>query len=317
MKTNSTRLRAIARVLPAPRSHWVGDGFHVKPVFADMAFSQAVSPFLMFDFAEPKTFPATEKKLGVGQHPHRGFETVTIAFKGEVEHGDSRGNRGVIGEGDVQWMTAASGIIHEEFHSRKFAQSGGVFSMAQIWVNLPKKDKMSTPRYQPILKKQIKNVSINDGDCTVRVIAGVCEGEKGPAKTFTELNMWDVSSKEDKTIDLRIPSSHNAILFVREGNVKIHHVVDDGEQEKVASLRQSQVALFPPLGEDVSDKEDASYSLTSIRLSAFEGDAKVLLLSGVPIDEPIAARGPFVMNTNAELDEAWRDFYSGKMGGRF
>jgi len=310
----STRLRSIARVLPAPRSHWVGDGFKVKPVFADMAFTQAVSPFLMFDFAEPKRFPPTEKKLGVGQHPHRGFETVTIAFKGEVEHGDSRGNRGVIGEGDVQWMTAASGIIHEEFHSRKFAQSGGVFSMAQIWVNLPKKDKMTTPRYQPILKKQIKEVTLNDGGAVVRVIAGVCEGQKGPAKTFTELNMWDVSAEKDKTIDLRIPSSHNAILFVREGNVKIHHVESD--QEKIANLRQSQVALFPPSGSDEAD-EDGSYSLTSIRLSAYDGDAKVLLLSGVPIDEPIAARGPFVMNTHDELDQAWADFYSGKMGGRF
>ena len=181
--------------------------------------------------------------------------------------------------------------------------------MAQIWVNLPKKFKMTTPRYQPILKKEIKEVALNEGDAVVRVIAGECEGQKGPAKTFTELNMWDVSADKDKTIDLRIPSTHNAILFVREGNVKIHHL--ESGQKKIANLRQSQVALFPP------SESDEEVSSTSIRLSAYEGDAKVLLLSGVPIDEPIAARGPFVMNTDDELDQAWSDFYSGKMGGRF
>ncbi len=246
-------------------------------------------------------FPKTDKKLGVGQHPHRGFETVTIAFKGEVEHGDSEGNRGVIGEGDVQWMTAASGIIHEEFHSRKFAQSGGIFSMAQIWVNLPKKYKMIKPVYQPILKKQIAEVSVGKKSIA-RVIAGDCNGTKGPASTKTPLNMWDISiSEDDGKVDLKIPKSHNAILFVREGGVNMFET-KDGEPRK---LQQSQVLLLPP---GIGD---------TIRVSARDGDSKILLLSGEPIDEPIAHQGPFVMNTREEIGQAWDDFYSGRLGKNF
>jgi len=274
----------------------------VKPVFADMAFTKQVSPFLMFDFAEPKMFPKTERKLGVGQHPHRGFETVTIAFKGEVEHGDSEGNRGIIGEGDVQWMTAASGIIHEEFHSRKFAQTGGTFSMAQIWVNLPKKYKMIKPKYQPILKKQITEVSLGKDGCVARVIAGSCNGVKGPATTYTPLNMWDIRLSSGNVVDLKIPKSHNAILFVREGDLSIFESEDSDNPRK---LQQSQVLLLPPGDSD------------TIRIAARGGDSKVLFLSGDPIDEPIANQGPFVMNTREELREAWEDFYSGKLGKHF
>jgi|EP00938_MAST-03A_sp_MAST-3A-sp1_P004222 redox-sensitive bicupin YhaK (pirin superfamily) len=296
-------IRKATRILPPPRAHWVGDGFHVKPVFADMAFTERVSPFLMFDFAEPKRFPKTEKKLGVGQHPHRGFETVTIAFKGEVEHGDSEGNRGVIGEGDVQWMTAARGIIHEEFHSRKFAQNGGEFSMAQIWVNLPKKHKMTKPKYQPILKKQIAEVSLGEDGCVARVIAGSCNGTKGPATTFSPLNMWDVRLADDKVVDLKIPKSHNAILFVREGSLNVFE--SDEKDCKPRKLQQSQVLLLPPGDGD------------TIRISALDGDSKVLFLSGDPIDEPIAHQGPFVMNTREEIRQAWDDFYSGRLGKHF
>eukprot|EP00940_MAST-03C_sp_MAST-3C-sp2_P002591 g2591.t1 len=294
-------LRIVSKILPPPRPHWVGDGFHVKPVFASAAFTSEVSPFLMFDFAEPKTFPPTKKKLGVGQHPHRGFETVTIAFKGEVEHGDSQGNTGIIGEGDVQWMTASSGIIHEEFHSRKFAKEGGVFSMAQIWVNLPKRFKMIKPKYQPILKKQIATVSLGKDGCSARVIAGTCNGTKGPASTFSPLNMWDVSLAKSQVVDLTIPADHNTMLYVREGDIKLTSANSEKE------LKQSQLILSPP-------KKDGGDVLRVVSLTE---TAKILVLSGVPIDEPIAHQGPFVMNERHELSEAWDDFYSGKMGRHF
>jgi len=292
--------KRIRKVLPPPRAHWVGDGFHVKPVFANMAFTKEVSPFLMFDYAPPEEFPATSKKLGVGQHPHRGFETVTIAFNGEVEHGDSCGNRDVIGEGDVQWMTAGSGIIHEEFHSRKFAARGGLFSMAQIWVNLPKKHKMHKPVYQAILKKTITVADLGGG-CSVRVIAGSCGGVKGPATTFSELNVWEVLLKVGTKVRLPVPEGHNTILFVRRGSV---NVFGRGDDKKPQTLQESQVSLWSVAG-------------GCIPVEAATANTSLLLLSGVPIKEPIAARGPFVMNTETELDSAWRDFHAGKFGNHF
>jgi len=295
--TMAGKAKQISKVLPPPRSHWVGDGFHVKPVFANMAFTKMVSPFLMFDYAPPEHFPATSKKLGVGQHPHRGFETVTIAFNGEVEHGDSRGNRDVIGEGDVQWMTAASGIIHEEFHSRTFAAKGGLFSMAQIWVNLPKKDKMGEPGYQAITKSKIPKANVGAG-CVARVIAGECNGIRGPARTHTALNLWEVLLKVGAKIDLPVPDGHNTILFVRSGGLKV-----GGKKPTV--LRESQVSLWSIDGAHIPSIE-----------ATVEGTS-LLLLSGVPIDEPIAARGPFVMNTKMELDAASRDYRSGKFGNHF
>lgn len=307
--------KSIRLVLPAQRPHWVGDGFHVFPVFAHLAFTKHISPFLMLDFGAPKHFtPNTRKQKGVGQHPHRGFETVTIAFQGEIEHADSMGNRDVIGPGDVQWMTAARGIIHEEFHSTKFSKKGGTFEMVQLWVNLPKKDKMTPPKYQPILSNHIPVVQIlasedanaqvcreadgGDGDGRVRVIAGVFNQTKGPASTFTPINLWDIHLvTPGKSFTINVPDGHNTIVFVRRGKVSLA----GGDKGKDQVLGPQSVALLQEEG-------------TLLRINTLEPECQLLLLSGETIDEPIAARGPFVMNTAQEIQQANSDFQSGKLG---
>ena len=219
-----TVMKAVKSVMPAPRPHWVGDGFNVYPVFANLAFTNALSPWLMFDYAAPKRFDPTTKRLGVGQHPHRGFETVTIAFQGGVEHHDSVGNNGVIGPGDIQWMTAGRGIIHEEYHSTEFAKKGGIFEMCQLWVNLPKKDKMHAPRYQPILSEEVPVVPLagaaaagGEEECpavgSVRVIAGELEGVRGPAQTFSPILLWDaVLTATGTPVELAVPDGYNRWL---------------------------------------------------------------------------------------------------------
>ena len=222
----ASALKTVREVCRKPPRHWVGDGFHVYPVFADRAFTSELSPFLMFDYASPKEFGPTSRRRGVGSHPHRGFETVTLAFQGEVEHGDSRGNRGVIGPGDVQWMTAGRGIVHEEFHSDKFTAKGGVFEMCQLWLNLPAKHKMDPPRYQPILASQIPSVPLGDGDNSedgfVRVIAGEFKGVKGPAKTFTPVSLWNIEiAALNKPFDLELGDGHNCVVFVRSGRASV------------------------------------------------------------------------------------------------
>lgn len=280
--------------------HWVGDGFHVHPSFGRLAFTENISPFLMCDHAAPKEFPPTVQRRGVGQHPHRGFETVTLAYQGEVEHADSLGNTDVIGTGDVQWMTAGRGIIHEEFHSRKFADTGGTFEMIQLWVNLPKKNKMVKPRYQPITTKQIPVIPLTGQENTdsghIRVIAGEVNGTQGPATTFTPINLWDVALNfKDTEVTLDVPEGHNSIVFCRQGGVTF---VADGEETEI---EPHQVALLKKEG-------------TKLTLRAPQRDTHVFLLTGEPIDEPIAARGPFVMNTQAELRKANEDFYAGRMG---
>jgi len=290
--------KAITAIMPAPRAHWVGDAFHVYPVFSNLAFTEQLSPFLMFDYAAPKKFEPTSKQRGVGKHPHRGFETVTIAFQGEVEHADSVGNRGVIGPGDVQWMTAARGIVHEEYHSRELAKQGGVLEMCQLWVNLPKKYKMEAPAYQPILNKDIPVVPLTADDeemvhGSVRVIAGKHMDVQGAAKTFTPMNVWDISMKTSgRGVDLEVPAGHTTLVFVRRGKLKV------GSDGVVGP--QGMVRLDP--------------AGSRMRLEALEKDTQLLLLGGKPIGEPIANAGPFVMNTQAELDQANSDFRSGKMG---
>ena len=284
-------MKKIKEILTAtPRSHWVGDGFNVRPVFAHLAFTQAISPFLMFDYAAPREFEATDQKRGVGPHPHRGFETVTIAFQGEVEHGDSVGNRGVIGAGDVQWMTAASGIIHEEFLSREFLKQGGTLEMVQLWVNLPAKDKMIAPKYQPILSQEIPVVELPANAGSVRVIAGNYSGTQGAATTFSPVELWDVKINAGKTVELKVPAGHNAMLFVRSGNISL-----DGYKAGTGDL----VML---------EREGLT-----INLQANE-EASVLLMGGEPINEPIVASGPFVMNTEQEIRLAMVDYQSGRMG---
>eukprot|EP00549_Striatella_unipunctata_P001968 CAMPEP_0118688346 /NCGR_PEP_ID=MMETSP0800-20121206/8869_1 /TAXON_ID=210618 ORGANISM="Striatella unipunctata, Strain CCMP2910" /NCGR_SAMPLE_ID=MMETSP0800 /ASSEMBLY_ACC=CAM_ASM_000638 /LENGTH=292 /DNA_ID=CAMNT_0006585595 /DNA_START=110 /DNA_END=988 /DNA_ORIENTATION=+ len=287
--------RTIDKILPRPRRHWVGDGFHVYPVFDRFAFTNTVSPLLMFDYAAPKEFPARKHKqpLGVGQHPHRGFETVTIAFQGEVEHHDSTGNSGIIKSGDVQWMTAGRGIIHQEYHSKEFTERGGTFEMCQLWVNLPKKNKMTKPRYQEIVSSSIPTVKLAD-DASVRIISGDFEEIKGPAKTFSPVNLWDISlPKKGSKVSIPYPSDQACIVFVRRGSVNTDSKI----------LGPQDVAITKIDGE--SDV---------LELIVLEDNSSILLMGGEPLNEPIANRGPFVMNTQQELQQAMIDFRTGKMG---
>ena len=284
-------MKKLKTLLPAAsRSHWVGDGFNVRPVFAHLAFQQDISPFLMFDYAAPREFAATTEKRGVGPHPHRGFETVTIAFQGEIEHGDSVGNRGVIGPGDVQWMTAASGIIHEEFLSTEFLKRGGVLEMVQLWVNLPAKNKMIAPKYQPILNKDIPVVTLPDNGGTVRVIAGNYAGTQGAASTYSPVNLWDIKLKAGSTVVLDVTEGYTTMLFVRQGKLALGSTV----------VGAADLAIMERDG-------------TRITLVA-EEEVSLLLMGGEPINEPIVASGPFVMNTEQEIRIAMMDYQSGRMG---
>jgi quercetin 2,3-dioxygenase len=300
------KFRSVQKVMKRPPKHWVGDGFHVYPVFNDMAFTEVLSPLLMFDYGAPQQFAPRPGKapLGVGQHPHRGFETVTVAFQGEAEHSDSTGKTGVIKEGDVQWMTAGRGIIHEEYHSRKFTENGGTLEMCQLWVNLPKQYKMVEPRYQPILKNDIPVVSLPLGSeentriASARIIAGELGNTKGAAMTFSPVQMWDVNiPKSGATVEIPFPEKHNCIVFVRRGIVEIM-----GDHQSSTKLNPQDVALM---------ERDGS---TQLRLRIHEDNSSVLILGGEPLNEPIAAQGPFVMNTQAELRQAFADYRSGDFG---
>lgn len=233
-------MKSVQKLLSSTRPHWVGDGFNVFPVFNELAFTNDISPFLMLDYGAPKEFKPTSRKLGVGQHPHRGFETVTIAFHGEVEHGDSEGHHDIIGPGDVQWMTAGSGIIHEEFHSSKIAKEGGMFEMVQLWVNLPSQHKMAKPRYQPLLKNDIPTVKLANDAGNLRVIAGDYLGNIGKAVTFSPINVWDVLVVPGSTIELNLPENHNTILFVRRGFIVV--VGEDSVNE--CTIGESRAALL-------------------------------------------------------------------------
>ena len=285
-------MRKILGVYSSTRPHWVGDGFPVRSMFSYATLGQQVSPFLLLDYAGPADFAPAEEPRGVGGHPHRGFETVTIVYKGEVEHQDSTGNGGVIGPGNVQWMTAASGILHKEFHSRAFTRKGGTLEMTQLWVNLPAKDKDAAPGYQPLLDRDIPTVTLPDAAGTLRVIAGDYKGSLGPARTFTPINIWDLRLREGGAISLALPEGHTAGLAVLSGAV----LVNDSE-----IAREAQFVLLDRTGGDV-------------RLEA-NNDVSMLVLSGEPIDEPVVMQGPFVMNTTGEIEQAIIDFQSGRFGG--
>ena len=282
-------MKKIIDVIENNNQHWVGDGFPVRTLFSYDRLGQQISPFLLFDYAGPARFEPSAKRRGVGQHPHRGFETVTIVYEGEVAHRDSTGKGGIIGPGDVQWMTAAGGILHEEFHSPAFASSGGDFRVVQLWVNLPAKDKMTAPGYQAILAAGIPAVTLPGA--RVRVIAGDFRGTKGPARSFTAINLWDVRVERDASLFLDLPEGHNAALAILSGEVTVN-------DEKTA--RDAQVVLLDPAG-------------TEVRLKAGEG-SMLLVLTGEPIREPIAGYGPFVMNTQDEIRQAITDFNSGRFG---
>ncbi len=284
-------MRRIIGVTSAPEGHWVGDGFPVRTILSHQQQGADVSPFLMLDYAGPARFEPTTARRGVGEHPHRGFETVTIVYAGEVEHRDSTGAGGTIGPGDVQWMTAASGILHQEHHSAAFAARGGDFEMVQLWVNLPARDKMARPGYQTLLAADIPTVTLPGGAGTLRVIAGSYGAAKGPARTFTPMQVWDIRLAAGKTAALDVPEGHTLSLLVLDGTVLVN-----GD----AVARAAQMVV---LGRDGG----------SVGIEA-NGDAKLLLLAGEPIDEPVAAYGPFVMNTEDEIRQAIKDFRSGRFG---
>ena len=276
----------------APGRHWVGNGFPVHGMFGyDGPGVAARSPFLLLDYAAPTEFSPTRERRGVGSHPHRGFETVTIVYEGEVEHRDSTGAGGVIRRGDVQWMTAAGGIIHEEFHSTDYAARGGPFEMVQLWVNLPAKDKMTPAHYQGITDAQIPVVALPNDAGRVRVIAGSFGGGQGPARTFTPMNVLDVRINAGRVVDLPQPEGWSTLLVVLAGSVE----VNDG-----TILRATEMATLSASGEGLSIEAS--------------GDAKLLLLSGEPIDEPVVGYGPFVMNSQQEISKAIMDFNSGRFG---
>lgn len=271
------------------RGHWVGDGFPVRSLFSYDTLGQHVSPFLLLDYAGPHYFEPTNGRRGVGQHPHRGFETVTIVYDGEVEHRDSAGNGGIIGRGDVQWMTAAGGILHEEYHSPAFAKKGGPFKMVQLWVNLPAKDKMAPAGYQAIASADVPVVDLPDSAGRARIIAGELRGAKGPAQTFTPINVWDMHLNRDTDLTLDVPNGHTAMLVVLGGHVIVNGTQEAGEAEMVLLSREgSTVAVHA------------------------DDEAMLLVLTGEPIDEPIVGYGPFVMNSQAEIKQAIDDFNSGR-----
>jgi quercetin 2,3-dioxygenase len=286
-------MKKVLQVAQAPAGHWVGDGFPVQSMFSYQRNAEAFSPFLMLDYAAPTSFtPNTGHRRGVGAHPHRGFETVTIVYAGEVEHRDSTGHGGVISTGDVQWMTAGSGIMHDEFHSETYSKTGGPFQMVQLWVNLPAKDKMAAPGYQAITDASIPRVPIDDGAAgSVRVIAGEYNGHQGPAHTFTQMNVLDIQLGAGDSVELPQPDGWTTLLLVQEGALKIN---DN------ATARTSQLVMLSREG-------------STVKIAA-EQNARVLLLAGQPIDEPIVGYGPFVMNSRQEIEQAINDFNSGKFG---
>ena len=284
-------MKKILGVYSAPRPHWVGDGFPARSLFSYNSHGRDLSPFLLLDYAGPHRFDPAAQPRGVGQHPHRGFETVTIVYEGEVEHRDSTGAGGKIARGDVQWMTAASGILHEEFHSQEFTRTGGTLEMVQLWVNLPAKDKMAAPGYQTLLDAGIPSVALPDDAGRVRVIAGEFDGHRGPARTFTPIDVWDVRLNAGKSAAFSLPEGRTLALVVLKGTV----LVNDS-----AVTREAQMVTLTRDGSDVT--LDANT------------DATVLLLSGEPIDEPVVGYGPFVMNTQEEISQAIVDFNGGKFG---
>lgn len=284
-------MKKLVAVHQAPPRHWVGDGFPVRSLFSYGDHGRALSPFLLLDHAGPMHFDPATKPRGVGEHPHRGFETVTIVYAGEVAHRDSTGAGGIIGPGDVQWMTAASGIVHEEFHSEAFTRNGGDLEMVQLWVNLPAADKMSTPRYQNILNRDIPVAELPDGAGSVRVIAGEYTGHSGPALTFTPLDVWDIRLNSGHDVQFDLAAGRTLALVVLQGEVRVNN-------EAIANA--GQLATFTRDGETIYLRADSA--------------AKILLLSGEPIDEPVAGYGPFVMNNEQQLREAFVDYQSGRMG---
>ena len=284
-------MKEVTAVYDPPRQHWVGDGFPVRTLFSYSSHEKTLSPFILLDRAGPHEFAPSEQQRGVGQHPHRGFETVTIIYKGELAHRDSNGQGGVIGAGDVQWMTAASGILHDEFHTPAFSQAGGTLDMVQLWVNLPAAQKMSPPRYQAILDATIPAVQLADEAGLLRVIAGNYGAHAGPAYTVTPMQVWDVRLNAGASVELPAADGWNTAVVVLHGSVQVNGASAAGHAQWVLLERSG----------------------SGLSLQA-ETDAVLLVLSGEPIDEPVSGHGPFVMNTREEIVQAVNDFNSGRFG---
>ncbi|WP_256759413.1 pirin family protein [Cohnella sp. WQ 127256] len=273
--------------------HMVGDGFRVSNYFpSGTNFGQRFSPFILLDYNSPFDFPPSNEMRGVGAHPHRGFETVSIAYEGYVEHHDNHGNHGIIGPGDVQWMTAGSGLLHKEYHEKEFAKRGGTFHFIQLWVNLPRANKMHAPRYQELLKKNMGTAELPDNGGSVRVIAGDYNGTRGPAETFSPVHLFDISFKAQGKAQFELPSSYNTAALVLRGSATINETTE---------AKEGSFVLF-----DNTEGE--------ILIEGHSDDTLVIILSGEPINEPMYQHGPFVMNSKEEIMEAFKDFQAGKMG---
>ena len=274
----------------ADQKHWVGDGFHVYGLLRPSEeLNKFISPFIMLDYASPKAFSITDQRRGVGEHPHRGIETVTFAYQGEVEHRDSSGGGGLIRPGDVQWMTAGKGIVHDEFHSEDFSKKGGVFEMVQLWINLPKKHKMTEPNYQEIDRETIPTISLGD-KIKLRVIAGSFKETIGPSSTFTKINLYDIISKENKSVSFKFDNGSNTVILIMSGKLKVEN----------KNFKDKDILIFEREGSQIDIKVSDNF--------------KGLVLNGEPINEPIVAHGPFVMNTKEEIHQAFFDYQNGKMG---
>ncbi|MES1926572.1 pirin family protein [Salinisphaera sp. T31B1] len=285
-------MKQVTGIYTAPRGHWVGDGFPVRSLFTyDRMGAHHVTPFLMLDYAGPHDFTPTDRRRGVGAHPHRGFETVTIVYDGEVEHRDSSGGGGIIGRGDVQWMTAGNGIVHEEFHSPAFMRRGGRFEVVQLWVNLAAANKAAAPGYQSIKAADIPSVELDEGAGRLAVIAGDYGHAHGPARTFSPINVWDVRMRRHGATTLTVPEGHTSLVVVLSGTVGIN-------ADKI--VRDAELVVFEREGENI--------------LLEANNDAKLLVLTGAPIDEPVVGHGPFVMNTEREIRESIDGFRQGLFG---
>ncbi|MBI5998090.1 pirin family protein [Clostridium perfringens] len=285
--------RTIENIFKAPEPHMVGDGFRVSQYIpTGIKSMERLSPFLLLDYNAPYYFKPSETRLGVGAHPHRGFETVTIAYDGKVEHHDNKGNHGIIGSGDVQWMTAASGIMHKEYHETEFSKNGGIFHMVQLWVNLPKDKKMIEPKYQPLLKEEMGVLKLDNDKGEISIIAGEVNGVKGPANTFTNINLYNINLKNYGNTTLSEPKNFNTAILILKGEAKVN-------EDKIC--KEGDFIVF----ENVEGE---------ILLESLTEESLFLVLSGEPINEPVVSHGPFVMNTLGEILDAYEDFRNNKFG---
>ncbi|WP_368248147.1 pirin family protein [Clostridium perfringens] len=287
------KFRTIENIFKAPEPHMVGDGFRVSQYIpTGIKSMDRLSPFLLLDYNAPYYFKPSETRLGVGAHPHRGFETVTIAYDGKVEHHDNKGNHGIIGPGDVQWMTAASGIMHKEYHETEFSKNGGIFHMVQLWVNLPKDKKMIEPKYQPLLKEEMGILKLDNDKGEISIIAGEVNGVKGPANTFTNINLYNINLKNYGNTTLSEPKNFNTAILILKGEAKVN-------EDKIC--KEGDFIVF----ENVEGE---------ILLESLTEESLFLVLSGEPINEPVVSHGPFVMNTLGEILDAYEDFRNNKFG---